>query len=102
MDFCYTYIDDVLIASKTSDNHKVHLRLVFECFTSCGILINPAKCVLGVSNLRFLGHYVTSDGVSPLSEQVQVIQDFLRPTSLRKLRVSRTSQLLPPLYTTLC
>jgi len=79
MDIWYTYIDDVLIASKTSDDHKVHLRLVLECFASYGILINPAKCVLGVSNLHFHGHYVTSDGVSPLPEQVQVT--YLRLSS---------------------
>ena len=51
---------------------------------SYGIVINPAKCVLGVSDLRFLGHYINSEGVSPLPEQVQVIQGFPQPTSLRE------------------
>ena len=86
LDFCYTYIDDVLIASKNSEEHKVHLRTVLERFVSCGMLINPAKCILGVSDLRFLGHHVNSEGVSPLPEQVQIIRDFPQPTSLRKLR----------------
>ena len=86
LDFCYTYIDDVLIASETPADHKVHLRLVFERFVSYGILINPAKCVLGVNQLRFLGHHVNNKGVTPLPEQVQVIRDFPQPTSLRQLR----------------
>jgi len=86
LDFCYTYIDNVLIASKSPDYHKVHLRLVLECFVSYGILINPVKCVLGGSDLCFLGHYVNSEGVSPLPEQVKVIRDFPQPTSLRKLK----------------
>lgn len=51
-----------------------------------GILINPAKCVLGVHQLQFLGHYVNQDGVSPLPDQVKVIQDFPQPTTLRKLQ----------------
>ena len=86
LDFWYTYIDNVLIASKTTAEHKVHLRLVFELFVSYGILINPAKCVLSVSQLRFLGYHVNNQGVTPLLEQVQVIKDFPQPTSLRQLR----------------
>ena len=86
VEFCYTYIDNVLIASKTPTDHKVHLRLVFEHFLSYGILINPVKCVLGVNQLRFLGYHVNRNGITPLPEQVQVIRDFLQPASLRQLR----------------
>jgi len=76
LDFCYVYIDDVLIASHTPNKHKVHLRLVLERFEQYGILINPAKCVLGVHELQFLGHHVTQSGVSPLPQQVQTIKIF--------------------------
>ena len=86
LDFCYVYIDDVLIASRTPDEHKVHLRLVLQRFVLYGIIINPVKCVLGVSELQFLGHRVNKDGVCPLSDQVQIIRDFPQPTSLRQLR----------------
>ena len=58
LDFCYVYIDDVLIGSRTVEEHKVHLHLVLQCFVLCGILINPAKCVLGATELRFLGHHI--------------------------------------------
>ena len=86
LEFCYVYIDDVLIASRTPEEHKVHLRLVLQRFVQYGILINPAKCVLGVHQLRFLDHHVNQDGVSPLLDQVKVIQDFPQPTTLRKLQ----------------
>ena len=45
LEFCYAYIDDVLIASHTPEEHKAHLRLVLQRFEQYGILINPAKCV---------------------------------------------------------
>ena len=70
LDFCYVYIDDVLIASNTPEEHKVHLRLVLQRFEQYGILINPAKCVFGASELHFLGHHVTPTGVTPLPQQV--------------------------------
>ena len=86
LDFCYVYIDDLLIASHTPEEHKAHLRLVLQRFDQYGILLNPAKCVFGVTELHFLGHHVTSSGVSPLPTQVQTIRDFPQPNTLCKLQ----------------
>lgn len=86
LDFCYVYIDDVLIASHTPEEHKVHIRLVLQRFVEYSILINPVKCVLGVNEPRFLGHHVNKAGVSPVPDHVQVIRDFPQPITLRKLR----------------
>ena len=86
LNFCYVYIDDVLIASQTPEEHKNHLRLVLQRFNEYGILINPTKCMLGVHELHFLGHHVTQHGVSPLPEQVQTIRDFPQPRTLRQLQ----------------
>ena len=83
LDFCYIYIDDVLIASRTTEEYKIHICLVLQRFVQYGILINPVKCVLGVTELRFLGHYVNKDGVSPFPDQVQVIQDFSHSVNYR-------------------
>ena len=87
LDFCYVYIDDVLIASKTVtvEEHKVHLRLVLQRFVLYGILINPAKCVFSATELHFLSHHINKEKVSSLSDQVQVTWDFPQPTTLRQL-----------------
>ena len=95
LDFCYAYIDDVLIASHTPEEHKAHLHLVLQHFDQYGILINPAKCMFGVSELHFLGHYVTSSGVSPLLTQVKKIRDFPQPNTLRKLLVNFYHRFIP-------
>ena len=51
----YAYIDDILIASTTKEDHKVHLQQVFTRLSKYGILINPSKCVLSAESLEFLG-----------------------------------------------
>ena len=56
--FVYAYIDDVLVASTSPQEHQRHLRLVFDCFKQFGITINCAKCEFGVPELTFLGHLV--------------------------------------------
>ena len=84
--FCYVHIDDVLIASTNAEEHKQHLQLVLNRFQEYGVIINPSKCQFGVTQLNFLGHSVNSQGICPLPEKVQTIQDFPQPKNQRKLR----------------
>ena len=75
LSFAYGYVDDVLIASATPEEHLKHLRMVFECLSRYGIVINPNKCIFGVPELDFLGHHVDCNGISPLQDRVRVIHD---------------------------
>ena len=77
----YAYIDDVLVASSSTEKHIQHLRMVLECFKQYGLLIKPSKCVLGVTSLELLGHQVSSEGITPLEEKVKVILDFPLPST---------------------
>ena len=49
--FAYAYIDDVLIASISEEEHYHHFQQVFDCFKEFGIVMNPNKCQLGVASL---------------------------------------------------
>ena len=51
--FCYAYIDDVLIASTNQDEHAQHLQMILERLEQYGVVINPAKCELGVTIFNF-------------------------------------------------
>ena len=84
--FVFVYLDDILIASRDEAEHMAHLRAVFERLAEYGLVINVAKCVLGVSTIDFLGHRVDANGITPLPEKVQAIQDYERPKSRRSLR----------------
>ena len=84
--FSYAYIDDVLVASSSTEEHIQHLRMVLERFKQYGVIIKPSKCVLGVTTLEFLGHQVNSEGIKPLEEKVKAILDFPLPLTRQKLR----------------
>ena len=86
LNFVYNYIDDVLIASSDAEGHKQHLRLVLEQLQKHGVLINPAKCVLGVGQLQFLGYQIDHQGIHPLPDKVGALMELTRPTTMRKLR----------------
>ena len=68
--FVYAYIDDLLITSASPEEHLLHLRQVLQRLNDHGIIINPAKCIFGASELDFLGHRVTSRGICPLDDKV--------------------------------
>jgi len=46
LDFRYAYIDDILVASNSEEQHEAHLRQLFTRLTEYGVRINPSKCIL--------------------------------------------------------
>ena len=84
--FCYAYIDDILIASSIPAEHQNHLIAVFQRFKEFGVIINPSKCEFGANQLTFLGHHVTPQGIQPLTDKVQAIQQFPQPATQQKHR----------------
>lgn len=86
LDFVFGYLDDTLVASKDEDEHREHLRILFERLEEYGVTIHPAKCVFGVDSLDFLGHHISADGIRPTEEKVQTIQNFPTPNSVKQLQ----------------
>ncbi|BHF65440.1 hypothetical protein SprV_0200845000 [Sparganum proliferum] len=84
--FAYAYIDDILVASSSAEEHASHLRLMFDRFQQHGLQLNVDKCVFGVNSLDFLGHHVDQHGLTPLTEKVQCIFSFPVPNTLTQLR----------------
>ena len=86
LDFCKVYLDDLLIASRTPEEHESHLRCVLQRLAEHGIVINTAKCVFGVPSLPFLGHNISSAGVQPHPDKVEAVRQFPQPKTIRQLR----------------
>lgn len=86
LDFCYAYIDDILVASATEKQHKEHLHRLFARLNEFGIKINPAKCIFGTAEVRFLGYLVSAEGTQPLPEKIEAIKKYPTPTDAKQLR----------------
>ena len=73
----------------TSPDHKTHrknLKILFERLAEYGIIIGLEKCHFGTTELSFLGHYVCSEGISPLPTALDAIVNFIKPEKQRVLR----------------
>jgi hypothetical protein len=84
--FVFTYLDDHLIASRTLEEHLLHLQQFFQVLQENGLTINPARCVFAVSSLKFLGDMVDEAGVTPLPKHVAAVQDCPPPTDIKQLQ----------------
>jgi hypothetical protein len=80
------YLDDILVFSKTEEDHIRDLRLVLERIKLAGLVAKRSKCAYFVPSLNLLGHVVSDQSISPDSIKVQVIKDWPRPTDQRQLR----------------
>ena len=58
LDFAFVYLDDILIASRSRQEHRAHLRQLFQKLNEHGLAIHLAKCKFGLSSINFLGHRV--------------------------------------------
>ena len=78
--WAFVYLDDVLIASKTRADHGDHLRKLFTVFSDNGLVVNRAKCELGIPQLGFLANRVSAKGITPMPQTVEKIVSFPKPT----------------------
>lgn len=86
LDFCYPYLDDFLIFSKTQAEHEGHLRQLFTRMKNYGVLINTNKCIFGAPEVTFLGYIISESGTKPLDSKVKALAEFPVPRTARELR----------------
>ena len=82
----FAYIDDVLVASLSAEEHERHLRQLFHALRRFGLVVNASKCVFGVREIDFLGHHVSARGIKPLPEKVDAVRRFERPRTVKSLQ----------------
>ncbi|XP_076299573.1 uncharacterized protein LOC143218325 [Lasioglossum baleicum] len=84
--YAFAYLDDIIIASKTLEEHQRHLREVFRRLRAAGLRLNPDKCRFCVSSLRYLGHIVDQQGIRTDPEKTSAIAKITAPKNIREVR----------------
>ncbi|KAG8173419.1 hypothetical protein JTE90_002013 [Oedothorax gibbosus] len=79
------YFDDIIIHSETLNDHYEKLKTVLEVARQNGLKINKDKLQIAVPELQYLGHIVSSSGLSPDPKKVRAIADFPAPTNKQEL-----------------
>jgi hypothetical protein len=85
LEYCFVYLDDILIASEDMVEHTKHLEEVFSRLRAAGLLLNREKCVFAEPVVDFLGHQVSQAGIAPLKSRVEAIASFPKPVTVKQL-----------------
>ena len=84
--FMIFYVDDLLIYSITEQEHLEHLRLVFEKLRQSGLKLKFKKCALFKSQIEYLGHLITTEGIKPLTDKIDTILRLQPATTVTEVK----------------
>jgi hypothetical protein len=84
--FVLVYLDDVLIYSKTQEEHKRHLALVLQALREHKLYAKLSKCEFGKRQLNFLGHVIGDNGISMDPSKVEAITSWPKPRTVTELQ----------------
>ena len=73
------YVDDVVIATPTLEDHRERLEEVFSCMKQAGLKCKPSKCEILRDSIKFLGRLVDKHGVRPDPEAVEAVLTWKAP-----------------------
>ena len=85
-EFTAVYLDDIIIFSKTLQDHLKHLKAVFSCLREASLKLKPIKCRFICQEVEYLGHIVTPKGLKPNTRNLIAVKEFPTPSNLKQLR----------------
>ena len=80
------YIDDIIISSKTEEDHVKHVKKVLERLRAYQLYLKADKCVFGKDEVEYLGHKITPKGISVCEDKVEAIKNWPHPTTVGEIR----------------
>ncbi|KAI5351522.1 hypothetical protein L3X38_004413 [Prunus dulcis] len=80
------YVDDMLVKSRTAEDHLQNLSIMFGILKEYRMRLNPKKCAFGVSSGKFLGFMISQRGIEANPEKIKAIIDMERPKTTKDIQ----------------
>ena len=84
--FCFVYIDDIMIFSKSIEQYFHHLCQLFSTLEAVGLTLNLKKCKLLQHSLTYLGHVISREGIKTETTKVEAVQKFPVPGNVKEVQ----------------
>jgi hypothetical protein len=84
--FVVVFIDDILIFSKTEEEHEKHLRMVLEKLRSNQLYAKFNKCEFWLTEVTFLRHVISAGGISVDPSKVKDVLNWMPPMNASEIR----------------
>ena len=86
LDFAMTYLDDIIIFSKNELQHLEHLETVFSHLREARLKMKRSKCDFFKKEIHYLGHLISTEGISPLPNKLDCIQHMPVPKNAKEIK----------------
>ena len=83
---CFVYLDDIIVYSSSTRKHLQDLQQVFDKLRLAGLTLNLKKFRFCQTNIQFLGHIVTPQGIQPDPDKITAVMHFPTPTTLKEVQ----------------
>ena len=83
---CHIYLDDVVVFSETYEQHLERLEQVFLKIKEAGLKLSPKKCKFFQSEVKYVGHIVSAEGIRADPEKISKIVNWSEPSNVDELR----------------
>jgi hypothetical protein len=77
--FIYSFLDDLVVYSRSREEHMQHLKVVFTRLEKAGFTLNRDKIQLAKQEIPFLGHLISAQGIRILPQRVEAMRTFPPP-----------------------
>ena len=84
--YCLIYLDDVIIFSRTEEEHLERMCVVFDRFREHGLKLKPSKCEVFRTKINYLAHHMSKRGVLPSKKNLEAIAQCLPPDTYTKVK----------------
>ena len=84
--FVVVYLDDILIFSKSEEEHQSHVRMVLDVLRQQKFFVTKAKSKFAQTEIQYLGHIVSAQGLRPDPKKVQAVQSWPVPKNVHDVR----------------
>ena len=74
LNWCIIYLDNIIIYSKIPEEHMKRLEAVFKKLSKAGLKLKPSKCEFFKSEITYLGHIVSNEGIATDPKKIKGIQ----------------------------
>jgi len=83
---CWVFIDDIIIFSRSIEEHAQRLGNVLQSFEATNLQLRPGKCVIAQPKVQYLGYVLSEEGITASPDKIKAVKQYPTPKGVKDVR----------------